>query len=128
MGWQQMGSRRTVRVENRTRGVPLIHRGRLADSFWRRLVGLIGVRQLAPGEGLVIMPANQVHTHFMAMALDVFYLDDQECVLAIDCALVPWRIGRLRRGARCVVETPAGTVAQSGSKVGDQLVVTYEVC
>jgi uncharacterized membrane protein (UPF0127 family) len=127
MGRDLKGLSRTVRVENRTRGVTLIEHGRLADTFWTRLRGLMGVRHLAAGEGLVITPANQVHTHFMAVALDVFYLDDEGRVLDMDCALAPWRIGRTRPGARWVVETPAGAVAQSGSSVGDQLVVTDEV-
>lgn len=115
-----------MRVENRTRGVTLIDHGWLADTFWTRLAGLIGVRQLAPGEGLVITPANQVHTHFMAVALDVFYVDGDGRVVDIDCALAPWRIGRPRRAARYVVETPIGTVARTGSRVGDLLVVTQE--
>jgi uncharacterized protein len=119
---------RTVRVENRTRGVTLINHGRLADTFWTRLAGLIGVRHLAPGEGLVITPANQVHTHFMAVALDVFYLDGAGRVLDIDFALAPWRIGRPRPAARCVVETPAGTAARTGSRVGDLLVFIHDIC
>jgi uncharacterized membrane protein (UPF0127 family) len=114
-------SRRILRVENVTRGVTLIEHGRIADNFWTRLKGLLGVRGLAAGDGLLITPANQVHTHFMAMPVDVLYVDASNVVIDIDRALRPWRIGRHRRGAQSVIELPSGTAARTGSSVGDQL-------
>lgn len=117
-----------VRVHNVTRGVTLIDHGRMAATFWARLRGLIGVRHLAPGEGLVITPAHQVHTHFMAVALDVFYIDGAGRVIDIDHALAPWQIGRPRKAARYVVEAPAGTAAHTGSMVGDLIEVDRTIC
>jgi hypothetical protein len=53
-----------IRVQNGTRGECLVTHGRVADTMWTRLKGLIGSGALEPGEGLLIVPCRSVHTHF----------------------------------------------------------------
>ncbi len=113
-----------LRVEDITQSTVLVERGRMADSFWTRLRGLTFVRDLSPGDGLLLRPANQIHTHFMAIPIDVIYLDADERVLDVDAALAPFKFGRLRRQARAVLELPAGTAAAHGVQPGDQLRVS----
>jgi uncharacterized protein len=108
-------------VEDVTQGRVLVERGRKADNFFTRLRGLMGVRDLPEGDGLLIVPANQVHTHFMSIPIDVVYLDREDRVMDFDEAMGPFRFGRLRRGARAVLELPAGAVAAHGVQRGDQL-------
>ena len=43
--------RGTVRVENLTRGQTIVSAGRVADTWWTGLRGLIGHKPLASGEG-----------------------------------------------------------------------------
>ena len=86
----------------------------------------MGVRRLAPGEGLLISPANQIHTHFMAIAIDVLYVDEANRVIDMDLALKPWRVGRLRRQARTVIEMPGGTLGGTRSACGDQLKIVIK--
>ena len=117
-----------VRVENLTRGQPLVSSGRVADSYWSRLRGLIGHQPLAEGEGLLIVPCNSVHTHFMGFAIDVVYVDRSCRVVAVDRTMRPWRMGRIHRGARFVIELPAGTVSATHTEEGDQLALHgYEI-
>ena len=114
---------RPLRVVNRTRGATLVAAGKVADRFWSRLRGLIGSPLLKTGEGLLITPCNSVHTHFMGFPIDVLYVNGTEEVVGIDHALPPWRFGRLYRGARFVLELPAGTARATGTQVGDRLQV-----
>jgi uncharacterized membrane protein (UPF0127 family) len=114
-----------LRVENVTRGTLLVERGRTADNYWTRLRGLIGVRQLADGDGLAIVPSNGVHCMFMSIPIDVLYVDRADRVIGADADMKPWAIGRPRRAARYVIELPAGAVARTGTQVGDQLRVTF---
>ena len=51
-----------------------------------RLKGFLGRRGLAPGEGLLIVPAGSIHTLFMRFPIDVVFLD-QLCGLRIVPAL-----------------------------------------
>ncbi len=115
-----------LRVENLTRTQTLVSAGQVAKNMWTRMRGLIGSKPLAQGQGLLIVPSNSIHTHFMGFPIDVLYLSRAGQVLAMDEKMVPWRFGRIHRGARFVLELPAGVIAQSGTKVGDQLRIQEE--
>lgn len=93
----------------------------LADGWWSRLRGLIGRPPLQPGQGLWIVPCQQVHTHFMGGAIDVVFLDPAGTVLRILPALRPWRFSPWVRGARAVLELPPGAAAAAGLSVGERL-------
>jgi uncharacterized protein len=113
-----------LRIENLTRHTTLVEQGRVADNFLTKFRGLMGVRTLPQGAGLLITGCNSVHTHFMRMPIDVLYVDESHRVVDIDPAMAAWRIGRTRKGAAYVVELPSGTVAQTQCTVGDQLFVS----
>lgn len=117
-----------IHVENLTRGVTLVTAGRVADTFWARLRGLMGRRELKPGEGLLVVPCRAIHTHFMLFPIDVLYVNEAMEVIGIDERLPPWCFGALRRHARFVIELPAGTVNATGTRLGDRLRVQgYEL-
>jgi uncharacterized membrane protein (UPF0127 family) len=99
----------------------MVTRGRVADNMWTRLKGLIGSRPLEAGEGLLIVPCQSVHTHFMRFPIDVVYVDAADQVVGLHHSLPPWRFGRFHRRARFVIELPAGTVEATGTEVGDRL-------
>jgi uncharacterized membrane protein (UPF0127 family) len=112
-----------IQVTNLTRNTTLVSRGRVADSYFPRLIGLMGHAPLQEGEGLIIAPCNSIHTHFMRFAIDVLYVNREGDIVAMDQAMAPWRFGKVHRGARYVVELPAGTIAATGTQVGDRVSV-----
>jgi uncharacterized protein len=114
-----------VQVQNVTRNQPLMVRGRLAANSWTRLRGLIGVRQLADGEGMLIKPCHGVHCMFMSIPIDVVYVDRSDRVVAVDKAMKPWAVGKIYRKSAYVVELPVGVIDASGTQPGDQLMVDY---
>lgn len=114
-----MAKAKKLTVYNPQRKQWLIRQGNVADSFWSRFKGLIGRKSLAAGDGLLIDPCNSVHCFFMSIPIDVLYLDRENRVVGIDATLRPWRIGGFYKGAKRVVELPAGAIAASGTQVGD---------
>lgn len=112
-----------MRAYNVTQNCTLIERGEVADSVWTRLRGLIGHRPLEEGEGLMITPCNSVHTFFMRFPIDVVYVTAGGEVVGLAERLSPFRIGPIVRRARFVLELPAGTVARTGTRLGDRIVV-----
>jgi uncharacterized protein len=96
----------------------------LAENPWTRFRGLLGRRTLPPGEGLLLRPSNSVHTFFMRFPIDVVFLDGDLEVVAVAPAVRPWRV-RAQRGARAVLELPAGEAAKSGLVSGDRLAVEH---
>ncbi|MHB1295726.1 MAG: DUF192 domain-containing protein [Anaerolineae bacterium] len=117
------GRNRSLHVHNARNGQMLVESGRVADGFGTRLVGLIGRPALENGDGLLIAPCDSIHTCFMGFAIDAVYLNRAGEVVGIDEALRPWRIGRLHRKVRYVLELPAGAVRASDTRVGDALVL-----
>ena len=108
-------------VRNETRGTVLAERATIAASPLARARGLLGRRELPPGDGLIIRPCNSVHSFFMAFPIDVIYVDREREVLAITRELRPNRIGPIVWRAHDVVEVPAGTAQATATQVGDRL-------
>jgi uncharacterized membrane protein (UPF0127 family) len=92
----------------------------IADTLTRRLRGLLGLRGLPPGEGIVLRPGWSIHTAFMRFPIDVIYVDADQVVMKVVPNLRPWRASTCR-GARDVVELAAGECARSGLEPGDRV-------
>jgi uncharacterized membrane protein (UPF0127 family) len=114
-----------MRVFNQTRSKFLINQGRLADTFWLRLRGLLGVASLEPGEGLVLVGEKSIHTLFMKFPIDVVYVDKDYKVIRTDDNMIPYRLGPFIVQSAYVVEIPVGTIIDTATEVGDQLKFEY---
>lgn len=110
-----------MRIENRTRKTLLGSRVQLAATWWARLRGYIGRSRPKNGDGLLLVPCDGIHTFWMSFPIDVLFLDEKGQVLASAGSLGPWKWGLRVRGARYVLEVPAGTIDASGTQVGDEL-------
>lgn len=110
-----------VRAVNLTRRQTLMERGAVARSLWARGRGLLGRPALEPGQGLALIPGNAIHTFFMPAAIDVVHLDAGDRVVRLEEGMAPWRIGPWVRGARWVLELPPGTIAATGTRIGDTI-------
>lgn len=93
----------------------------LADTALMRMKGLLGRRDLPSGEGILLKPASSVHMAFMRFAIDAVFLDRELRVVKVAAGLKPWRMAG-SRGAKAVLEIPAGEAARRGLSVGDRLV------
>jgi len=107
-------------VRNDTRNTVLAQAAELADSGAKRRTGLLKHERLAPGEGLWIVPCEAVHTFFMKFPIDLVYLDKKRKVRKVRHAVPAWRMSACLT-AHSVLELPAGTVAETGTAVGDTL-------
>jgi uncharacterized protein len=93
----------------------------LADTALARMRGLLGRRELPSGEGILLRPASSVHMAFMRFAIDAVFLDPDMRVVKVASDLRPWRVAAAR-GAKSVLEIPAGEAARRGLTVGERLV------
>jgi len=112
-----------VCVLNRTRERFVATNVAVANSYFRRLVGLLGKtrRWARAGQGLWIVPSHGVHTIGMLFPIDLIFLDREKNVVRLEEHVKPFRIsiGSLR--THSVLELPAHTVFRTGTCVGDQL-------
>ena len=102
-------------------GTIVANRVAVATSRRERAVGLLTRSHLEPGEGLWITPCRGVHTWFMRFSIDVLALDHDGVVVDAVSALKPWRMRLPKRGEHSVLELPAGTLANAGTKVGHRI-------
>ncbi len=65
-------------------------RAEVARTFFQRLRGLIGRRSLLPGEGMLILKCNAIHTFFMSFAIDATFLDRDDRVVKTVRNIRPW--------------------------------------
>lgn len=110
-----------MRLVNVTRRTLLARDVRVASNFWTRFRGLMGRREIEPGEALVLEKCCAVHTCFMRFCIDVIFLDRDGKVLKTLMNLPPYRFTRPVPGAHRVVELPAGILLKTGTVPGDTL-------
>jgi uncharacterized membrane protein (UPF0127 family) len=101
-------------------GTVVCERCLVAETPLTRLRGLLGRSSLSSGEGLLLRPAGSIHTAFMRFAIDAVFLDGTDRVVKVASALRPWRAAGCR-GARSVLELPAGEARMRGLRPGVSL-------
>lgn len=110
----------SVRIVNQTRQRVLAESADVADDSRKRRTGLLKHTSLEPGQGLWIVPSEGVHSFGMKFTIDVLFLDKKRRVRKMRASMVPRRIA-LCLMAHSVLELPEGTIADTGTQVGDQL-------
>jgi uncharacterized membrane protein (UPF0127 family) len=95
----------------------------VADTPLKRLRGLLGRRGLRSSEGLWVVPSRGVHTIGLFFPIDLIYLDARKRVVKVVENLGPFHFAPLRWESDSVLELPARSVYESGTQVGDQLLI-----
>ena len=94
---------------------------RTADSFIRKLFGLVFSAPLKEGEGLIIDNCSSVHTFWMRYPIDILFLDSDNRIIRFFEDLKPFRVTPFIRGASKTVELKSGSVRACSLKTGDRL-------
>ena len=117
------GHNRSLYVYNKTRETFVATEAMLADSYLRRLVGLLGKtkRWAQLGRGLWIVPSRGVHTIGMLFPIDLIFLSEQKEVVYVEEHVRPFRISAVSLKATSVLELPVHTIFRSGTQIGDRL-------
>jgi uncharacterized membrane protein (UPF0127 family) len=66
---------------------------KIADMFFPRMKGLIGVKKMHMQEGMLFPRCNQIHMFFMSIPLDVLFLKKEASslrIISIREKVVPW--------------------------------------
>lgn len=93
----------------------------VAESFFARLLGLMGRKKLPQGQGLLLLPCNSIHMLFMRFSIDAVYVDENFVVKKIVRNLRPWLGVSVCLGAHAVIELNAGDAENFGLEVGSKI-------
>jgi len=87
----------------------------IADTFIKRLLGLMFCRRLQEGSALLLDSCSRIHTCFMRFPIDVVYLDQGNMVLKRE-TVYPWRLGSYVKGTRKILELNKGAARKLKTK------------
>ena len=108
-------------IKNETKNTILVNQGKVADTFFTRLKGLLGSPPLEAGQGLLLKNEKSIHTFFMTFPIDVIYIDKDLSVIKLDQDMGPNRVGKFVTESAYILEVPVGTIASTDSQVGDRI-------
>lgn len=93
----------------------------VADTFVKRLVGLLSRKALAEHEAMLIVPCKSIHTIGMRFTIDVVFLDKENKVLGVSSNVNPYQLRWAPKGTFSVLEVSDGNVNKTGIHLDDQL-------
>lgn len=109
-----------IKCTNRSTGRVIADKLQMKTGLFERMRGLLGIRQLPEGGGIILKPCRQIHTMFMLMPIDVIFTDGDLKVLHVMENMRPWRLSPLFFKAVYTIELAADSLNKS-VKPGDTL-------
>lgn len=91
---------------------------KVADSFFNRLVGLLGRKSIDVNDGLLLINCSSIHCLFMKFTIDAVYLSKDMKVLYKE-TIKPWKIGKIVKNCAHVLELSEG--AAKDILIGDYI-------
>jgi len=111
----------TFTIKNLNSGAIIADKAKKADTFFKRLKGLMFRKGLEKGEALIIEPCKSIHMFFMYFPVDAIFLDENNRVVKVYENLRPPSITGIIKNASRVVEVAEGVVKNTNTRFGDLL-------
>ncbi len=92
----------------------------MASTFFSRLKGLMGKKNLASNAGIIIKPCNSIHTFGMKIAIDVVFVDKDNRVIHIIENMQPKKTSPIIKKSKFVIELNAN-ILRDKLAVGDKV-------
>ncbi|PAB58377.1 DUF192 domain-containing protein [Anaeromicrobium sediminis] len=110
-----------MKLINLDNGQVLAEKVHMANTFFKRLKGLMFSKNLPSDCALYIQPCRGIHTFFMRYSIDVLHLDSFGKVVAIEENVQPGRIGKVHPHTMEIIELPAGKIEKNQTKLGNTI-------
>jgi len=113
-----------MKVINISKNTTLADNAELANTFSKRLIGLLNRKSLNQGEALILAPSNSIHSFFMRFTIDVIFLDKAGKVIETLPSFKPFRLSPIYFNSHSVIELPANTLQLTQTQPGDSIKIT----
>lgn len=108
-----------MKIINISRGTLLADNAKIANTFLKRLIGLLNRKSLDKGEALILKPSNSIHSFFMRFTIDAIFLDRTGKVITVKPSFKSFRISPIYFKADLVIELPENTLFLTQTQPGD---------
>ncbi|MBP7088852.1 MAG: DUF192 domain-containing protein [Candidatus Omnitrophica bacterium] len=79
------------KITNKTKNILISPKAKIADDFFKRLIGLMFKKFMDKEEVLIFKHASSIHTCFMRFPIDIVFLNKEMRIIRICKAVKPWR-------------------------------------
>ena len=90
-------------------------------SFWQKVIGLAGIKDLDNKKGIIIHNCKQIHTQWMRFNIDVIFLDKDFNIIFTQFNLKPFRISSYQKNAYYIIELKANLLNKQIFKTSSKL-------
>lgn len=97
-----------------------------ADTFMKRLKGLMFRKMPLQHDALLITPCNSIHMCFMFFSIDVVFLNEKNQIVKMVQKLKPWSFVAPVKGASTTLELPEGSIEKLSIKPGEFLNISID--
>ena len=108
-----------MKVINSSKDALLADKAKLANTFLKRLIGLLNRKSLSKGEALILTPSNCIHSLFMRFTIDVLFLDKTGKVIGVLPSFKPFRLSPLFFKSYLTIELPEFSIKGSQTQLRD---------
>lgn len=91
----------------------------IAQTFLKRLIGLLGRSTINDGEGIYFPDCRSIHSFFMRFSIDVLFLDNEMKITRIINCLKPNRVAVAPLQTKDTLELRCGVLEKLDLNVGD---------
>ncbi len=96
---------------------------RVANTLFTRMRGLLGQKVISSNEAIWIVPCKGIHTIGLKFSIDVIFLDGGNRVIHLIPHLKQNKLSPLKLRAQSVLELAVGSIAATGTEIGDRLLI-----
>ncbi|MCR5025919.1 MAG: DUF192 domain-containing protein [Methanobrevibacter sp.] len=88
-----------------------------ADTFFKRLMGLMFKKDIDYGLLLILKYGSSIHTCFMHFTIDAYFLDENK-VIVEKITLKPWKFYKASKKVKYILEVKENTLnLKKGEKI-----------
>ena len=114
------------KIINKENSQTLSAKAKVADSFLKRLRGLMFKKSIGEDEALIFYKAASIHTFFMRFPIDIIFLNKESKVIKICPNLKPWKMVFCLKSA-ITIEFQANKASINSLKIGDTLEISPKI-
>lgn len=102
-------------------GITIAKNVSIADSFFKRLKGLLLRNGMEKCEGLLLKPCKQVHSIGMKFCFDIVFLDKENKIIYLIEHMKPGKVSPLIKKCCSVLELGSGAIKEKNMIIGKQI-------
>ncbi|MBE5958784.1 MAG: DUF192 domain-containing protein [Lachnospiraceae bacterium] len=91
----------------------------VADTFFKRFMGLMYRKSMDENHGLLLDPCNEIHTFGMKFSIDTITISRDNIIRYLDRDVAPRKVRPRIKDGKKVLELSSGTIEKYELELGD---------